>query len=366
MIRHVRNTDFALFALGLGFTAASAGLSGYFGWLRAEGAAGWVQLASAVICGGIAIGFAMWVIRRERLRYAGVRTAAYRRASIAVVVFAIANLATDYMATNAVLSLSSTDAGNANTIAGNARKTLASIERQISEIEHDTNGNKITYRPPPAYRAQIDAKQEEMRQEERRGCARPPCRGPDYLKDKEEIAHLETLLASATKLEELRARLPNAKAEVAKHGIKADAAYEPVDALTKLLWTQNLQISKDDQQWGQIIFILFLTSVFSYGIYSIGAEQGRRMGPLPDYSGFDFADIEDDATPVRKPKPRMLEAPEGHEPEPIPLKAEPVPDKHGTTSSTKVTVNTYQSHDKDAIARLMKELEEDFGLTPKH
>lgn len=358
MIRHVRNTDFALFALGIAFTGASAGLSAYFGWLRAEGAVLWVQYASAMICGGIAIGLAMWVIRRERLRYSGTRTPAYRRATLAVMIFAIANLATDFMATSAVLNLTSTDAGNRNTIAINARNTLAGIERQISELEHDANGNKLTLRPPAAYRSQIDAKREEMRQEERRGCARPPCRGANYLNDAQELAHLETLLSTSTRLEELRARLPDAKAAVAKHGIKADAAHQPVDSLTQL-WSGQLSLQESEQKWGQIIFILFLTTVFSYGIYSIGAEQGRRMGPLPDYEGFDFAVDEDEPRPPRK---KLLEAPEGHEP--IPLKAEPIPSGGGSVTIHSTT--TRSGVDRAAIDRLMKELEEDFGLVPRH
>ncbi len=365
MRRIIYNTDFSLFALGAAFTLASAGLSAYFGWLRAMGTVAPVQIASAAICGGIALALAMFVTRRERLRYEG-RTPHFRSAGVAVFILLIANITTDFMATQSLFDLTSTRADNINTDAINARNTVRDLNDRVKDLKSET-AFKTKFDAPEAYTALIN-QQKQITERGRNIWQRSKQCTDTTVKSSQdvcvEIASLQANRENAKRrqvilpeLAELERQLAAAKKVVAANRKEANAAVTPVDNLTGML-VNALDPSKDTRKWGQNYFIAFLTLVFSAAIYYIAKEQGRRLGPMPKYEAFDLASYHS-----KYEEPLQLTAPDGHqaapiERPPIPLRAVDRPAPQPGVPVHEQPVQDSLSHLEQLAARLAKRNDE--------
>ncbi len=373
MLRYLRHPDAGIILLNFVFTVGSMALSAYCGWLLATDQGEIIQWACAVMFSGFAFGLGLAVSRRERYRLSKDR-AGYARSSLAVFLFLIANAVTDFSAGSAIRDLSVNNVDNKNVVATNARKEVMRIESRLAQL---TNDGTITLRPSSFYAAQVAAKTEELRQESFKGCRQPPCRGPNYLKDMEEIASLEDLRSTSAEVEALNKALPGAKAAVKDTPKAGNPAMAPIIKILQIV-TGTLDNTADDKTWGLNYFVLVSTLIFTGGIYCFSAELGVRSGPMP-------APIpqEEWRPPARN---RWLEAPEGYQPpqEPIALKAEDPPPRPGTRTdfqpqsfnvsqetqeqptartTTSTTINVSGARpDPKAIDRLIDMLEEDFGI----
>ena len=367
MRRIIYNPDFSLFLLGAAFTVASAALSGYFGWLRAAGTIAPVQIASAIICGGIALALAMFITRRERLRYEGIkRNAAYRSAGFAVWILLIANVTTDFMATQALFDLTSTRADNMNTEAINARNTVKNLQGRIDNLKAEA-AFKTTWDSPAAFTARI-TQQKQITENGRNIWQRSKqCTNTTVASSQAvcvEIATLEANRENAKRrqvilaeIASLEKQLIEAKKVVRANKKEANAASTPVDNLTSMV-LNALDPSKDAKKWGQNYFIAFLTLVFSAAIYFISKEQGRRLGPMPEYEAFDLASYHSEYE-----EPLQLPAPDGHqaapiERPPIPLKAVDRPAPQPGVPAYEQPVQDSLSHLEQLAARLAKRNDE--------
>ena len=377
MIRHLTNPDAGNIATNAIFTVVSMILSGYAGWQLADGLGMGIQSASALLMSTFAFALGVNVVRRERYRCSmelaeanrdgpGYLRAkrAMRGATLLVVGLIIANIATDFQASSTIRDLSIVKASNANTQASVAQKRLETIKKRIATLTQ-SGDMKIKFLRPEAYEQRILAKEEEMRQESLRGCRKPPCKGPNYLADMNELGSLKANMATAKELASLYASLPAAEQAVRDNPEEADVAMGPIQKLASVA-TQNLEVDPETLKWSLNYFLLALTALVTAVIYFSSADLGRRLGPMRDAQPFDMPD------PAPRKSKWYLESPD--ESRPIPLEAVDSPrpprypgsENEPSGNSTVIYSKTTQSHDKDAIRRLMAELEDEFGLQPKH
>jgi len=366
MIRHLTNPDAGNILTNAIFTFVSMILSGYAGWQLADGLGPGIQIASALLMSTFAFALGVNVVRRERYRCsmevaeanrdaAGYLSAkrAMRGSTWLVVGLVIANIATDFQASSTIRDLSIVKATNANTQAEVAKKRLETIKKRIATLTQ-SGDMKVKFLRPEAYEQRILAKEEEMRQEARRGCRNPPCKGPNYLRDMEELASLKANMATATELANLYDQLPAAEQAVRDNPVEANVAMGPIQKIASVA-LQDLNVDEQSLKWALNYFLLALTALVTAVIYFSSADLGRRLGPMRDAQPFDMPE----PTP-RKPK-WYLQGPDHSRP--IPLPAVDAPTKHTDShSSNNVTIysKSTKSHDSEAINRLMAELEHDF------
>lgn len=371
-LRHMlRNPDLGLQVSNWVFTIGSTGLSGYCGWLVADGNSIPVRLASMCLFAMVAVALSNWVVRRERYELSlaeaeekkdrvGYLQAKkkLRRARFAVGALLLANIATDYSASASLRNLTITKADNVNTVAVNARNEVSRIESKIKDLKGESAW-RTKYEAPASYEAKIS---EQMQITDRgrnvfartKGCtdttlavSQAVCQRIKQLEgDKANAERRQVVLAE---LKTLGEQLATAKQQVANTPRSGNAALAPIVQLVQML-TQTLNNDKADVQWGLNYFVLFMTFVFSAGIYFCSAELGSRMGPMSSPRPF-----EDEPAP-RRQRQKWLEAPEDMPPhDPIPLKAQDVPTQPSTT-----VLNVSQSggpkFDRAALDRLMEDV----------
>lgn len=379
MIRYLHHPDLGAHLFNTVMTAGSMGLSGYCGWLIADGSGVFIQAITAAVFSMIAFGLSLMVVRRERYtqsmsaaEVAQDRTAyilaqnQQKKTARAVWFLLAANLLTDYSASAALRNVTITAADNTNVVAINARTEVTRLEAK----ERDLKGERAwinKYESPASYDAMIS---EQMQITDKgsnvfartKGCtdttlpiSQSVCQRIKQLEaDRANATRRQVVLAELTTIGEQLAAAKQAVSETPKAG---NAAMAPIVQLVQML-TQSLDNDKSNVQWGLNYFVLFMTAIFSAGIYYFSSELGSRMGPMPAAVAFQ--------TWQPKPKQKWLEAPEPVEPdEPIQLKSEPVPGVSSSVTIHKTSISK-PNYDQGAIDRLMRELEDDFGLKRPH
>jgi hypothetical protein len=330
--------DTSLKIMNLVFTAGSCGLSGYCGWLLASDLPYAIQVATALIFGGIAYGLSEAIVWRTRYRLARDREGYVRNTKLALFLL-VANLATDYSASSTLRDLAKTNTEVQNTNASNAINEVARLEKRASEIRAQTAWQS-TYLAPSAYDSLIDAARLIRDNEARRGGCGPLCE-----RKTTEMAELQANKANAeqravlvAEMKQVSEELRNAKSNVKETPKVGNPALAPIIGLVS--WaTLSLDHETAQVQWGLNSFVLMLTAVITAAIWYFSSELGTRAGPMrpreepthappqPDYWG-----------------ERALPAPVGHKP--IPLKAESI-------SSTEYNIS-YSGNAPPSVDRLQE------------
>jgi hypothetical protein len=247
-------------------------------------------------------------------------------------------------------------------LAENARTEVQRLESAIANLKGEAAW-RTKYESPETYDALIY----EQRNKTDRGAniwTRTKNCTDTTLKVSEEvcteIARLTAQKANAirrqvilSELKTLGAQLVEAKAEVETHKKVSNPALAQVRSITT--WF-NLDRSPTDHSdfWGAKSIMLYMTILLTALICVLGWELGQ------------YRPIIEPPAPKR-PRNRWIAA-ENHPPEAIPLRAEPAPPVSPSGSTVHVTSYTTKAraHDHEALQRLMRELEEDFGLEPRH
>lgn len=341
--------DTSLKAMNLLFTAGSCGLSGYCGWLLASDLPYLVQIVTACIFGGIAYGLSEAIIWRTRYRIARDRDGYVRNTKLALFLL-LANLATDYSASSTLRDLAKTNTEVQNTNATLALTEVKRIETRQAEIRKQTAW-QTKYLAPEAYDGMIAAQRHAVDLEGSKGGCRDRCQA-----EKQKLASLQADQANAqqrtalvAEMKRLDEELVSAKAAVKETPKVGNPALAPIIGLVS--WAKlSLTHKSSDVQWGLNSFVLMLTAVITAAIWYLSTEIGSRLGAMTPADPI-----------VRRPAKQnfWLEAPEGHEPNPIPLQAQDVP--RATSSKTSnITVNyTGKSNPRtDALMAMIAEFEQ--------
>jgi uncharacterized small protein (DUF1192 family) len=271
------------------------------------------------------------------------------------------NIVSDYSSATILRDSYMVSVYNDNKIHENAVAEAKRLETAIANLRAETAW-KTKYESPETYQALIT----EQKQRTDRGAnifARTKQCTDTTLPISEqvcrEIARLEAQRANATRrqvilaeLKTLGEQLEIARTEAETNKKLTNPALAQTRAITAW-FTLDRESTDGVDWWGGKSIMLYLTVLLTGLITILGWELGQFKGaPIVE--------------PQPRPRARYITA-ENHEPEPIPLKPEPIAPPPGThTSNTVVYSRTGASHDSQAIARLMKELEDEFGLQPKH
>lgn len=349
MRRFIFHPDAGIILVNAVLTVGSMGLSAYCGWLIADGQHEIIRSVSAAMFSMIALALSVYVVRRERYKISR-DVHGHKRAKRAVAVLLVANLLTDYSASTALRDLTLTHTDNTNTIATNARNEVSRLQAKIKKLQTERAWLRTDLESPKAYDAKIFAQKQITERgrniwQRSRQCTDTTLTSSQAVCT--EIASLEAtkqLSIRRTQLlpeiSNLEAQLAAAKQSVAVNKKAGDAVSAPIIGIFHII-KRSLDNDEQEIRLGLSFFVLFMTVVFSAGIYYCSAEMGSRMGALAD------------PVPYQPPPPqedywgeRALPAPPNHEP--IPLKSEPAPG----SSTTTTTINVKGSSKAD-VSRLL-------------
>src|SRR5210317_1965928 len=343
---------------------ASMFLSGYDGYSLMLGEMPFAGIMF-VVCASVAFLVSL-LVRLASLRFQRGEWVSFVMAATMAGIAIFFNIVSDYSSATILRDHYMTSVYNDNKIHDNAVAEAKRLETAIANLRAETAW-KTKYESPETYQALIT----EQKQRTDRGAnifARTKQCTDTTLPISEqvcrEIARLEAQRANATRrqvilaeLKTLGEQLEIARTEAETNKKLTNPALAQTRAITAW-FTLDRESSDGVDWWGGKSIMLYLTVLLTGLITILGWELGQFKG----------------APIVEPPRPRaryIASDLPNHPPssaEPIPLSPEPPPPLGQTshTSNTVVYTRSGSSHDSQAIARLMKELEEEFGLQPKH
>jgi len=338
---------------------ASMFLSGYYGYSLMLGEMPFAGIMFAV-CASVAFLVSL-LVRLASLRFQRGEWVSFVMASVMAGIAIFFNIVSDYSSATILRDSYMVSVYNDNQLHDNAVAEAKRIETAMANLRAETAW-RTKFEAPETYEALIA---EQKNRTDRganiyrrtKGCtdttlaiSEQVCR---------EIARLEAQKANAVRrqvilaeLKTLGQQLEQARTEAETNKKLTNPALAQTRAITAW-FTLDRESSDGVDWWGGKSIMLYLTVLLTGLITILGWELGQTKAA---------AMVE----PAPRPRARYITA-ENHEPQPIPLKPEPIAPPPGThTSNTVVYSRTGASHDSQAIARLMKELEDEFGLQPKH
>lgn len=337
-------------------------MSGYFGWAIMGGwsifAAG-MAVTCAIVCYLVSY-------------FAKDASKAWQRgnfinfsSSVALCCVAVAfNIVSDYSTASIFRDQLVVATDNNNTVAENARREVTRIENEILNRRMETAW-RTPYESPETYDAKINQQKQIVdngrnvwqRTKECSDTTLPTssqvCQAIDQLKADKANAERRQIILS--ELKTLGEQLQIAKGEVSDQKVISNPAQAQVQSITTWFLLDRETSDRTDW-WGAKAIMLYMTvlstAIITYLGFKIGALQ---------------AQYEAEEVPVRRVRHnRWLPPPDlAQHDEPIPLKAEPVPGAMSSVTIHKTSVSK-PNYDQGAIDRLMRELEDDFGLKRPH
>ena len=337
---------------------ASMFLSGYYGYSLMLGEMPFAGIMFAV-CASVAFLVSL-LVRLASLRFQRGEWVSFVMASVMAGIAIFFNIVSDYSSATILRDSYMVSVYNDNKLHDNAVAEVARLEKAMGNLRAETAW-RTKFESPETYEALIvEQKQRTDRGrnifQRTKGCtdttlavSEEVCR---------EIARLEAQKANAVRrqvilaeLKTLGEQLVTARTEAETNKKLTNPALAQTRAITAW-FTLDRESSDGVDWWGGKSIMLYLTLLLTGLITILGWELGQARPVI--------------AEPAPRPRARYITA-ENHEPEPIPLKPEPIAPPPGThTSNTVVYSRSGSSHDSEAIRRLMAELEQEFGLQPKH
>ena len=337
-------------------------MSGYFGWAIMGGGsifAGGMAVMCAIVCYLVSY-FAQDASKAFKSGHFGNFVSSVVLCGVAIAF----NIVSDYSTASIFRDQLVVATDNNNTVAENARAEVSRIDKAIANLREETAW-RTKYESPETYDALISQQKQVVDRgrnvfERTKECtdttlpiSSDVCQAIEKLKaDRANAVRRQIILSE---LKTLGEQLRIAKAEVSDQKVISNPAQAQVQSITTWFLLDRKTSDRTDW-WGAKAIMLYMTilstAIITYLGFKIGALQ---------------AQYEAEPVPVRRVRHnRWLPAPEPtqHD-EPIPLKSEPVP---GGTSSLTIhkTSVTKPNFDQGAIERLMRELEDDFGLKRPH
>lgn len=345
---------------------ASMYLSGYYGWSLMLGEMPFAGIMFAVAA---AVAFLVsLLVRLAAFRYAQGNWVGFVMAGVMACVAIFFNIVSDYSSATILRDQYMTSVYNDNQVHDNAVAEAKRLETAIANLRAETAW-KTKYESPETYSALITEQKQRTDRgrnifERTKQCTDTTL--PISEQVCREIARLEAQRANATRrqvilaeLKTLGEQLATARAEAEANRKMTNPALAQTRAITSWFMLDRNSTEATDW-WGGKSIMLYLTILLTGLITVLGWELGSSRPPVV-------------VEPPQRPRNRWIasEVPT----EPIPLTPEPPPPSAPTyppvganshTTNTVVYAKTSKSHDSEAIARLMRELEDEFGLQPKH
>lgn len=272
-------------------------LTAYFGWTLAGGVM-WLGIVLALIFSMISRAVGLCFLKAGEHRHSPID---FARWAFLGVLFAGANIITDYGSSASIRDASTVKAQNANVLARDARAEVKRIEKRIAEIRAQTAW-KTTYLAPAAYDGLIRAAELIRDNEAKRGGCGRICE--QKTKELEDLnankANAEQRLALKAEMVQLERELVEAKAKSADNQVESSPALAQVKSL--VAWVGFQKDASDGKLfWGNNAIMLVTCVLTTLGIIYLSFEIGTGT-------------IQHEPQPA--PEARYLPA------EPVPLHAE--------------------------------------------
>ncbi|MEY2961358.1 MAG: hypothetical protein RLZ60_1188 [Pseudomonadota bacterium] len=320
-------------------------LTAYFGWTLGGG---WLPLQIvlalifAVISRAVGKMFERAAYYRSQHDNIG-----WLRCIILGVMFAIANIVTDYGSSAAIRDANTVAAQNANALAKDTRGEVIRIEKRIAEIRAQTAW-KTTYLAPSAYDALIAAAELVRDNESKRGGCGRICEAKT-----KELAELQAAKANAqhrlalkAEMVQLERELVEAKAKAADNKVESSAALAQVKAM--VAWVGfDRNASEAKVFWGNNAIMLITCVLTTLGIIYLATELGADQ-------------------PVER-RPEPVHAPR-YLPEPAALQTEPAPVRQAAQAARMDTyrrTTPVEEQQTDNLDRLRREMEQFLSARPE-
>jgi len=263
-------------------------LTAYFGWTLAGGVI-WLGVVLALIFAMISRLVGLCFIKAGEYRH---RPVDFIRWAFLGVLFAGANIITDYGSSASIRDALTVKTQNANTLARDARTEVNRIEKRIAEIRAQTAW-KTTYLAPAAYDGLIRAAELIRDNEAKRGGCGRICE--QKTKELEDLnankANAEQRLALKAEMVQLERELVEAKAKSADTPVESSAAMAQVKSLVSwvtLFIFGNTTGEQGDVAmfWGNNSIMLVTCVLTTLGIIYLSFEIGsgvigREQMPAP-------------------------------------------------------------------------------------
>ena len=346
--------------------SASMFLSGYYGYSLMLGEAPFAHIMFGV-CASVAFLVSL-LVRLAAYRFNQGNWVSFVMATVMAGIAILFNIVSDYSSATILRDQYMTTVYNDNKLHENAIAESKRLEKAIANLRSETAW-RTKYESPETYEALI-MEQKQRTDRGRNIFARTKQCTDTTLPVSEqvcrEIARLEAQAANARRRQVILAEIKTlgdqlkvARGEAETNKKMTNPALAQTRALTA--WF-TLDRESDDRTdwWGGKSIMLYLTVLLTGLITILGWELGGSQTPIRE-------------APQPRPRPNNRWIASEVPSEPIPLNPEPVhpltPTSQpgsSTSSTTVVYSNSGAKHDQAAISRLLKELEDDFGLTPKH
>jgi hypothetical protein len=340
---------------------ASMFLSGYYGYSLMLGEMPFAGVMF-VVCAIVAFLVSL-LVRLASLRFQRGEWVSFVMASVMAGIAIFFNIVSDYSSATILRDHYMTSVYNDNRLHENAVAEVKRLETAMGNLRAETAW-RTKFEAPETYAALIT----EQKQRTDRGrniyARTKQCTDTTLAISEQvcrEIARLEAQKANAVRrqvilaeLKTLGEQLEVARTEAETNKKMTNPALAQTRAITAW-FTLDRQSTDGVDWWGGKSIMLYLTVLLTGLITILGWELGQHRAPI--------------VTPPHPERPRnRWISSENHGPEPIPLApADPPPLPPGHhTSNTVVYAKTAKGYDSEAIKRLMMELEEEFGLQPKH
>ena len=335
-------------------------LSAYFGW-SIIGGEGLFAGIMAFVCATAAFLVSALVSRASGNFKAGNWSGFLVMAILAGLAIAF-NIVADYTTASIFRDQVLVQSDNSNVVAEQSRGEVQRLEKAIANLRGESAW-RTKFEAPQTYDALIMEQKQKVDRGRNIYQRTKQCTDttlPISSQVCSEIARLEAQKANAQRrqvilaeLKTLGEQLAIARNEVETNKKVSNPALAQVRSITTWFRLDRSPTDHSDW-WGAKSIMLYMTILLTALICFLGWELGqhRVMEPTPPQ-------------PRPRPNNRWIAAAPEHQPEPIPLPATDPPPTPGN-NSTVIYSKTTQSHDKDAIRRLMAELEDEFGLQPKH
>jgi len=336
-------------------------LSSYFGW-SIVGGDGLFAGIMAFVCATAAF-LVSALVWRTSMNWRARNWAGFVTTGTLAAIAIAFNIVADYTTASIFRDQVMVMSDNTNVMAEQSRAEVERLEKAIANLRGESAW-RTKYESPATYDALILEQKQVVDRgrnvyERTKQCTDTTL--PISSQVCSEIARLEAQKANAQRrqvilaeLKTLGEQLAIARQEVETHKKVANPAQAQVRSIVTWFRLDRNHTEHSDW-WGAKSIMLYMTILLTALICFLGWELG---------SGARAAVSVDAPQPVRRN--RWLEAPD--ETRPIPLPATDSPPRPGTSSNSTTVVysNTASGHDHAAIQKLLRELEEDFGLTPKH
>jgi len=344
---------------------ASMFLSGYYGYSLMLGEMPFAGIMF-VVCAIVAFLVSL-LVRLASLRFQRGEWVSFVMASVMAGIAIFFNIVSDYSSATILRDHYMVSVYNDNRLHENAVAEVKRLEKAMGNLRAETAW-RTKFEAPETYAALIT----EQKQRTDRGrnifARTKQCTDTTLAISEQvcrEIARLEAQRANAIRRQVILAELKTLgeQLEVARREVESNKKLtNPALAQTRAItawFTLNRQSTDGVDWWGGKSIMLYLTVLLTGLITILGWELGQQRAPIVA------------PPPPERPRNRWIATDLPNHPpgsaEPIPLSPEPTPGFGQThTSNTVVYAKTAKGHDSEAINRLMRELEEEFGLQPKH